>query len=210
MNAQFAKFAQNIERGTIKVMIIILFAGVFFAIFGLVCVMIGIAVYNSLVALRNQVDRSWANIDVILKQRHDEIPQLIQIVEQFTLHEKVTLQKIMEARDRYSSASDTAAMVNASNEVTNGLKGIFAIGEAYPELKSSAQFMQLQSRLSLLEDSLADRRENFNNTVTNFNTRIAQVPDTFFAKALGYAHLALLQITDAEKTMPSLRIDTAA
>lgn len=187
-----------------------IFALVFFGILVGVSFLIAVGVYNGLVGLRKQVDRSWANIDVILKQRHDEIPQLIQIIEQYTAHENAIIEKVAQARTKYQGATQLADKINASNEMTHALRGVLAIGEAYPELRSSNQFAQLQGRLSSLEDQLADRREFFNDTITTYNTRIEQFPDMFFAQALGYPSLSLFKINDEEKTMPSLKIQKAA
>ncbi len=189
---------------------IAVFAGVFFLIIGAVGFFMAVGIYNGLVSLKKQVERSWANIDVILKQRHDEIPQLVQIVEQFVGHEKAMLQKVTDARAHYMGATKLDDKIKASNEMSQALRGVMAIGEAYPELKSSQHFMQIQARLSGLEDQLADRREHFNDTVTNHNTRIEQFPDMFFARVLNYQQLDLFKVNDDEKAMPSLKMNLAA
>ena len=180
---------------------------VFVAVVAFVLLTMGIRIYNGLVSLKNQVDRSWANIDVILKQRFDEIPQLIQIIEQYVGHEKATIQRVMDARAHYGAARTTNQKVGAAQEMSLALQGVVAIGEGYPELRSNTNFTQLQSRLSALEESLADRRELFNETVTNFNTRIEQVPDVFFARTLGYSRLDLFKVQAHEKAMPNLKMN---
>lgn len=180
---------------------------VFFAVIAFVLIAMGIRVYNGLVSLKYQVDRAWANIDVILKQRFDEIPQLVQIIEQYVGHEKATIQRVMDARAQYGAARTTNQKVSAAQEMSVALRGVVAIGEGYPELRSNTNFVQLQSRLSSLEDSLADRRELFNESVTNFNTRIEQIPDVFFARVLGYSRLDLFRVSAHEKTMPNLKMN---
>lgn len=184
---------------------------VFVLVFGAVVIIalgvMFINIYNGLVSLRKQVDRSFANIDVILKQRHDEVPQLIQVVQQYVTHEKNILDKVTEARTHYMNAKTTEDKVKASNEMSRALGGVLAIGEAYPELKSSQHFLQLQSRLSGLEDQLADRREHFNDTVTALNTRIEQFPDAIFANMLNYHQMELFKVAEAEKVLPSLKVN---
>lgn len=180
-----------------------------FIFFGLVIVagaFMAIQIFNNLVALRNQVDRAWANVDVILKQRFDEIPQLIEVVEQYVEYEKETIATLVEARTRYVSAGSLGEKIDASNAVGKAFSGVVAIGEGYPDLKASAQFVQLQSRVSALEGLLSDRRELVNDTVTNLNTRIQQVPDLFFASMLRYERLPLFLVEAAEKGRSSLKI----
>jgi LemA protein len=171
---------------------------------------LAIGIYNNLVSLRQQVERAWANIDVILKQRFDEIPQLIEIAEQFVKYEKGVLERLIEARKNYGAAKSVDDKIDAAKKMSGAIQGIFALGEAYPELKSNTQFLQLQTRVSALENQLSDRRELYNETVTNLNTRIAQIPDTFFAGMLGYHPVKLFNVDPAEKARPSLKINTAA
>lgn len=168
---------------------------------------IGIGIYNGLVSLRQQVDRAWANIDVILKQRFDEIPQIVQVLEQFVAYEKGVINNLVEARKHYGSAQSTDEKMKASGEMTMALRGVFAIGEGYPELKSNQNFLQLQGRVTALEESLSDRREQYNEVVTNFNTRLEQIPDVFFARILGYTGRQLFQVSEAEKARPSLKLN---
>lgn len=184
------------------------------AVFGVIIVgavaVMAISIYNGLVSLRNQIDRSWANIDVILKQRHDEIPNLISVCEQFAGYERATLDRLVKARAHYGTATSMDDKIKASGEVTKALTGIFALGEAYPQLKSSDNFIQLQNRISQLEDSIADRREHFNETVTNYNTRILQFPDLFFANMLGYRAHELFKVESHERVAPSVKMKLPA
>ncbi|MBC7370983.1 MAG: LemA family protein [Bdellovibrionaceae bacterium] len=181
----------------------LIFVGIAFVI----CARIGVAVYNNLVSLKNQIDRAWTNIEILLKQRFDEIPQIIQVVEQYASYEQKTLQRVIEARNNYSQSSSMGSKIDASNEMSTALKGLVALGEAYPDLKANQSFMQLQNRASELEGQITDRREFFNETVTNFNTRIAQIPDMFFAHFLGYNERQLYRPPAEEMTRPSLKMN---
>lgn len=164
-------------------------------------------IYNGLVSLRNQVERAWSNIDVILRQRYDEIPQLIQVVEQYAGYETGVLKGLVEARSRYGSANSIPEKIQASQEVSVALRGIMALGEAYPDLKSNQNFMQLQARISQLESSIADRRETYNEAVANFNIRIEQFPDVFAARMLNYQRRELFQALAQERVVPVLKMN---
>ncbi|MES2768759.1 MAG: LemA family protein [Bdellovibrionota bacterium] len=180
---------------------------IFVLIVGIVFFSMGINIYNGMISLRNQVERAWSNIDVILKQRFDEIPQLIQVIEQYAKYEAGLLEKIAEARKHYGEANSVTDKIKASQEMSFALKGIIAIGEAYPELKANQNFVQLQSRVSNLESMLADRREAYNEAVTNFNTRIDQFPDVFVAKLLNYQRQDFFNVEESEKIKPSLEMN---
>lgn len=175
-------------------------------VFGIIVATV-ISVYNGLISLKNQVDRAWANIDVILKQRYDEVPQLIQILEQYVQYEKSVIQKVMDARAHYGSAASTQDKIKASQEMSFALKGVFAIGENYPELKSNNNFTHIQTRLSSLESTLADRREVYNEAVTNYNTRILQFPDVIFSRMMNFGEKELFKVSEAEKQLPNLKMN---
>ncbi|MFN8847737.1 MAG: LemA family protein [Bdellovibrionales bacterium] len=166
-----------------------------------------VSIYNGLVRLKNQVQRAWANIDVILKQRFDEIPQLVQVIEQYANYEAGIIKKLAEARAHYGSAQSVAEKIKSSTEMSLALSGVMAISEAYPELKANQNFINLQTRVSSLETTLSDRRETYNEVVTNFNTRIEQFPDVIVARILGYQEQTLFQVTEAEKQKPNLKMD---
>jgi LemA protein len=183
---------------------------IFVGIIVLATIFYGITIYNSLVSLKNQAQRAWANIDVILKQRHDVIPNLVAVCEQFAQYERGTLEKIVEARKHYGTANSINDKIKAAQEVTQALRGLFALSESYPDLKSSQQFLQLQQTIASLENQLADRRELYNENVTNFNTRIAQFPDVLFAQILNFTAMSLFQVTEAEKVMPSVKMSLPA
>lgn len=180
---------------------------VFICVLGGAILIMAMTIYNNLIGLSKQTDRAWANIDVILKQRNDEISSLIQVVEQFANYEKKLIEQLSTARSNYGRAANVEDKIQASQEMSLALKGVFAIGENYPELRSSDSFKQLQSRISSLEDTLSDRREGYNESVTNYNTRILHVPDVFFAGFLGYREKPLFRVADSEKEKPSLRMN---
>ncbi len=189
------------------------FAGgilVFLGIISFVLLSMAVSAYNGLVSLRNQVDRAWANIEVILKQRFDLIPKLITICEQFTQYERSTIDKILAARKSYGNAGTVSDKIKASAEMSQVLKRVFAIGEAYPELKSSEQFIEVQKALVSMESEIADRRELYNESVTNFNTRCVQFPDVLFAGMLNYHSLSLFHVNAAEIISPEIKFKLPA
>lgn len=182
---------------------ILVFVGVVLFAFG----MIFLNLYNGLVSLRNQIERAWSNIDVILRQRFDEIPQLIQVIEQYAGYEAGILKDITHARTHYGTAKTIGDKIEASQEMSLALRGIMAIGEAYPELKANQNFTQLQTRISQLESSIADRRESYNEVVATFNARLEQFPDVFAANILGYKRQSLFEALPLERVAPSLKMN---
>lgn len=163
--------------------------------------------YNGLVALRAQLERAWSNIDVILKQRYDEIPQLIQVIEQYAGYESGLLKALADARAHYGQASSVNDKIKASQEISLALRGVMSIGENYPQLKTNDGFMQLQTRISALENTISDRRESYNECVANFNTRIEQFPSSIAAGFLNYRRQTMFEATAAERTAPSLKMN---
>jgi LemA protein len=177
---------------------ILIFLGVF--LFGALAI-IGyfITIYNGLISLKENIKKSWSNIDVILKQRHDELPKLISVCESYTEFEKGILDRLMKAREKYFKASGVTKKSEASNEVTAALQGIFALAENYPDLKANKNFMQLQERISHLEETLADRREFYNDSVNNYNIRIKQIPDVLVAGMLSYQDEEMFKVSEKER-----------
>lgn len=155
--------------------------------------------YNGLVALKNDIDKSWANIDVLLKQRHDELTKLLDVTKGYADFERETLTKITQARSQYQQAVTVDQKAQADQTMTSALRGFFAIAENYPDLKANANFMQLEQRISALENQIADRREFYNDCVNTFNIRIAQVPDTFVASFMSLTPRAMLKVDEADK-----------
>lgn len=174
---------------------------VFFGVI-FIALLYGVVVYNGLVQLKHNVAKAWANIDVLLKQRHDELPKLVEVCRQYKQFEQETLARVTEARARVSSARekhDIAALGAAEGMLRMGLGQIFAVAEAYPELKANEHFMQLQTRITALENAIADRRELYNESVNVHNVRIEQFPDLFVARLFQFIAQPLLEFSSAEK-----------
>lgn len=183
---------------------------IFVAILVIVVFSAAVSTYNGLVSLKNQVDRAWANIDVLLKERFDLVPRMISVCEQFTKYERGTFDRIIQARQAYGAAGSVDEKIKAQGDVAKAVRGLLAIGEAYPQLKSSEQFVELEHTLKELENQIADRRELFNNTVTNFNTRCQVFPDAMFAGILGYKPMGLFHVEANEREMPTVKMDLPA
>src|SRR5882672_8480226 len=143
-----------------------------------------IILYNELVGLRNENDRAFANIDVLLKQRHDEIPNLVACVKGYMDYERQTLEAVTQARAASMSAASIPQKAQADLLLTSALRSFFVLAERYPQLKANQNFRALQTRISELEERIADRREFLNDDVNTYNTRIAQLPDTFLARVM--------------------------
>ena len=158
-----------------------------------------LTIYNSLVALKNNLGRSWSNIDVLLKQRHDELPKLVRTCEGYMQHERAVFDKLSEARAALAGARSVAERAGAENLLNRALGAIFAVAEAYPDLKANQSFIQLQNRISEIENQIADRREFYNDTVTTFNTRIQQIPDKFVAGWLSYRSAELFAVAESDR-----------
>jgi LemA protein len=160
---------------------------------------IWLSIYNSLVALKNSLSRAWANIDVLLKQRHDELPKLVRTCEGYMQHERAVFDKLSEARGALAKARTVGERAQAESLLTKALGGVFAVAEAYPDLKANQSFLQLQSRISELEGQIADRREFYNDTVATFNTRLGQIPDKWVAGWLQLAPADPFHATEADR-----------
>jgi len=168
----------------------------------LVALIYGISLYNHLVNLKHAVAKAWANIDVLLKQRHDELPKLVEVCKQYKEFEQSTLQKVIEARSRVQAAresQDIGALGQAENFLRAGLGNIFAVAEAYPELKTNEHFMQLLTRITGLENAIADRRELYNESVNIYNVGIEQFPAVLIANMFSYESKPLLEFSSREK-----------
>ena len=155
-----------------------------------------ITIYNHLVRVKHNASKAWSNIDVLLKQRHDEIPKLVETCKQYMQFEKETLEKVMQARSQVSTArqsQDMQGLGAAEGMLRMGLGNLFALAEAYPELKANENFQHLQTRISSLESSIADRREFYNESVNINNIRIEQFPDILVAKAFNFKARELLE-----------------
>lgn len=181
-----------------------------FIFLGLVAVVVIyiIVIYNNLVTLKHSVAKAWANIDVLLKQRHDELPKLVEVCKQYMKHERETLESVMRARSAVATAreqSNVPALGPAETQLRSGLDHLFALAEAYPDLKANEHFQHLQHRISGLENAIADRREFYNESVNINNIRIEQFPDTIIASIFNFGPKPLLVFSDAEKADVNLK-----
>ncbi len=156
-------------------------------------------IYNGLVVVKNNIAKAWANIDVLLKQRHDEIPKLISACEAYMKYEKGALDGVVALRNTAASAATVAQKAQAEGALSAGLAKIFALSENYPDLKANASFQQLQKRISDLESQVADRREFYNDTVNNYNIRIQSFPDAFVASFMGLTAHEMFQVEGSDR-----------
>ena len=160
-----------------------------------------VSLYNSLVSVKNAVSKAWANIDVLLKQRHDELPKLVDTCKQYMQHEQTTLEKVIQARAKVADArvaQNMGALGAAEGALRSGLGTLLALVESYPELKANEQFLHLQSRISGLENAIADRREFYNESVNINNVRIEEFPELLIARWFKFKRFELLQFTAEE------------
>jgi len=151
-----------------------------------VIVLFGISVYNRLVAMRQRVSQAFSDVDVQLKQRHDLIPNLVETVKGYAAHERGTLEEVVRARNTAMAAQGPAERAAAENMLSGALRQLFALSEAYPNLKANANFQELQAELTDLENKIAAARRFFNNAVQEYNTGIQQFPAALFAASLGF------------------------
>ena len=161
-----------------------------------VIAVIGIGIYNGLVAARQQTENAWAQIDVQLKRRYDLIPNLVETVKGYMNFEQETLQKVIEARSAAMSAQGPAAKAAAEGQLTQALGGIFAVAEAYPDLKSNTNMLQLQEELSTTENKISYARQFYNDSVMNYNTKTEQFPSSIFANMFGFKKKELFELVD--------------
>ncbi len=161
-----------------------------------------IMLYNNLVQVKHNVSKAWANIDVLLKQRHDELPKLVETCKQYMKFEQETLTKVMEARSRVFAAREAQnipQLGQAEGALRATLGSLFALAEAYPDLKTNQTFQQLQTRIASLENGIADRREFYNESVNVNNVRIEQFPDSIIAGMFNFGPAQLLEFQGEEK-----------
>ncbi|MFC4862585.1 LemA family protein [Pseudomonas sp. JS3066] len=167
-----------------------------------------VILYNALVRLKHGVGKAWSNIEVLLKQRHDELPKLVETCKQYMQHERTTLERVIAARNAVASArekGDIGALGQAESGLRAGLGQLFALAESYPQLKANESFQFLQQRISGLENGIADRRELYNEAVNLNNVRIEQFPDVIIAGLFGFKAAELLEFSDAEKADVDLK-----
>jgi len=173
-------------------------------LFALILILIGIAaygvsLYNGLVSVKHQVDQAWSNIDVLLRQRHDELPKLIDSVKGYVAHERELLQQVTSLRSRVGTALPDAQRLAAEDELSRGVARLLAVAESYPQLRASEVFVDLQRRIAALEEQIAHRREYYNAAVNINNVRMEQFPDMLLAALAGLQRRPLFEATEQEK-----------
>ncbi len=166
--------------------------------------LISVVLYNGLVKLREQGDSAWADIDVQLKRRHDLIPNLIETVKGYASHEKETLEAVVSARSAAMSAGGPAEKGAAEGILTGALKSLFALSEAYPDLKAAQGFGNLQQNLADLENHIQQARRYYNAVVRDYNTKVSTVPSNLIAKTFGFSEREYFEIPEGEKAVPKV------
>jgi len=161
--------------------------------------------YNSLVRLKVAADSAWADIEVQLKRRYDLIPNLVETVKGYASHERETLDSVVTARSRAMSAQGPAQKAGAENLLTGTLKSLFALAEAYPQLRAAENFGQLQHSLSDVEEDIQNARRYYNAVVRDLNTKIAMFPSNLIARSFGFRPRDFFEITDTERAVPSVK-----
>lgn len=179
---------------------------IFWVIIALIVIIVlwFIALYNRFVVLRNRIEGSWAQVDVQLKKRYDLIPNLVETVKGYAKHEREVFQNVTEARSRAISAQNVADQGEAENLLTGALKSLFAVAEAYPELKANVNFLQLQEELSAIENKIAYARQHFNDVVLAFNTQRQRFPDNIVAGMMGLVARDYFEIEEAAREAPKV------
>ena len=177
-------------------------------IVGLLIVVIGfvIALYNSIVQLKIRADSAWSDIDVQLKRRHDLIPNLVETVKGYAAHEKGTFENVAKWRSAAMSAAAPAERAQAEGQLTMALKSLFAVAEAYPQLRANENFMSLQNTLTQIESDVQNSRRYYNAVVRDYNTRIQTFPANMFAGMFGFQPRQFFELeTPAERAVPSVK-----
>jgi len=165
-----------------------------------------IVAYNGLIRRRNQIENSWSQIDVQLKRRLDLIPNLVETVKGYAAHEQETLERVIQARNMAIQAPDEpVAQAQADNQLTGALKSIFALGEAYPDLKANQNFLQLQEELTATEGRVAYARQFYNDSVLEYNNKLEQFPTMYFARQLKFERREYFEADEAARTAPDVR-----
>jgi LemA protein len=158
-----------------------------------------VSLYNLLVRLANNIDKAWSNIDVILKQRHDELPKLVEVCNSYMTHERETLESVTNARTAYSTGLKIDDKAQAENQIVGALGKLFAVAEQYPDLKANQEFLAIQQRISALENTIADRREFYNDSINLYNISIQQIPTLWVAQEIGFTARPLLTVAPSDR-----------
>jgi len=170
-------------------------------------VVVAVAMYNSLVKLRQRADGAWADIDVQLKRRYDLVPNLVETVKGYASHEKETLERVVQARATAMGAQGPAAKAEAEGALSGALKSLFALAEAYPQLQAAGGFRDLQASLSQIEEQIAQARRYYNAVVRDFNTKTQTFPSVLVARAFGFGEREFFEAAESEKEAPRVKFD---
>lgn len=175
-------------------------------ILGVVAILIimVMAIYNSLIVLRNKKDNEWAQIDVQLKRRADLIPNLVETVKGYAKHEKSTLEEITQARNSLASAKTPEEEMKKNNELTNAIFKLFALAENYPDLKANQNFLSLQNDIKEAEDKISIARQFYNDTVLTYNNKVETVPTSIIAHLFGFKKATFFEVEESEKDTPKV------
>ena len=160
---------------------------------------VGVGIYNGLITVRNNVQKAWKTIDIVLQQRHDELPKLIDTCKAYMKHERDLLTKITELRTGYAMAKEIQEKIKIENELNKHLDKLKMVWEQYPDLKAIQSFFQIQDRISAIESKLSDYREIFNDSVNIYNIQIERFPDLLLARVMNYQRHEFLEVPE-EKT----------
>jgi LemA protein len=163
-----------------------------------------IAAYNGLIRRRNQIENAWSQIDVQLKRRHDLIPNLVETVKGYAAHEKSTLDAVIQARNAAVAAPTPGATAVAEGQLTGALRQLFALGEAYPDLKANQNFLALQEELSATEGRVAYARQFYNDSVLEYNNKLQQFPTVYYAKILNFERREYFETDEAARETPAV------
>ena len=179
--------------------------GVILLILMLIFIIIPIAIYNNLVALKNRLENAWRQIDVQLKRRADLIPNLVETVKGYAGHEKETFARVTEARAKLMQGGSVAEQAQAENMLAGALKSLFAVSEAYPELKANQNFLMLQEELAGTENKIGYARQFYNDSVMSYNQTIQQFPGNIFAGLFGFTGKEYFEIEEAAREVPQVK-----
>ena len=179
-------------------------AGYIAVVLLIIVVLVAVSIFNRLISLKNNVDKAWANIEVLLKQRSDLVPNLVATVKGYAKYEQSLLKKITELRTSIVSGANIKELAKNSDALSSSLKTVFSIAESYPTLQASNNFVELQKELTEIEDMIADRREFYNDSVLLFNTHIHSFPDMFLAGTLKMTDMEYFKATEDEKKLVSV------
>jgi LemA protein len=165
---------------------------------------LGVATYNAIVALIRRIDKAWANIDVALQQRHDELPNLVSAVRGAMAFERDTLERVTRARAAYSPQAPIPEQARTSDETSRAIRQLFAVVERYPEIRSAGNVASLQAEIERLENVIADRRELYNDQVYRYNTRISQLPAVLVAGSFGWLPRSFFATAPGSRALPAV------